>query len=218
LEHFESKIPNHFFVTGIGTGVGKTLTSAVLTEALQCDYWKPIQSGSMEVTDRQVVQSLVTNSNSKFHGESYLLKDPSSPHYAALLEHIEIDIERISMPQTTNRLLVEGAGGLLVPINGELVVFDLIEYFNLPVVVVARNYLGSINHTLLTLQFLESQGAKILGVIFSGDNYNDNEEIIEHLSGIHILGRLAEAKIVNKEFVKAQALEMIKSLSLKFDL
>ncbi|MBP7390126.1 MAG: dethiobiotin synthase [Chitinophagales bacterium] len=212
------KFPNHFFVTGIGTGVGKTLTSAVLTEALQCDYWKPIQSGSMEVTDRQIVQSLVTNSNSKFHRESYLLKDPSSPHYAALLEHIEIDIERISMPQTTNRLLVEGAGGLLVPINGELVVFDLIEYFNLPVVVVARNYLGSINHTLLTLQFLESQGANILGVIFSGDNYNDNEEIIEHLSGIHILGRLAEAKIVNKEFVKAQALEMIKSLSLKFDL
>lgn len=214
----KQKFPNHFFVTGIGTGVGKTITSAILTEALACDYWKPIQSGSAENTDRQHVQSLITNQQSKFHPESYLLREPASPHFAAAVEGIEIELEKISLPQSENRLLIEGAGGLLVPINSELVIFDLIEYFNLPVIVVANNYLGSINHTLLTLQFLESQGASVLGLIFCGKTYNDNEQIIQHLSGMPVIGRIADTVQVNKAFVFQQAMEIRQSLSEQFEL
>ncbi|MBK7147837.1 MAG: dethiobiotin synthase [Bacteroidetes bacterium] len=214
----KQKYPNHFFVTGIGTGVGKTITSAILTEALACDYWKPIQSGSVDETDRQIVQSLTTNQQTKFHPETYLLREPASPHFAAALDGIEIELEKITLPQTENRLLIEGAGGLLVPINSELVIFDLIEYFNLPVIVVANNYLGSINHTLLTLQFLESQGATILGIIFSGKNYNDNEQIIQHLSGVPVIGRIEETEHVNKAFVYQQAIAIRQSLSEQFEL
>lgn len=214
----KEKFPHQLFVTGIGTGVGKTLVSAVLTEALQCDYWKPIQSGSQEQTDTDILRSLVSNSVSKFHTEGYLLKAPASPHYAAALEGVEIEIEKLKLPVTDNRLLLEGAGGLLVPISPELVMYDLIEFFHLPVVVVVRNYLGSINHTLLTLQFLETQGVQILGLIFSGGNYNDNEQIIAHFSGLPVLGHIDEAAQIDSSFISLQAIKMRQSLSGHFDL
>lgn len=190
----------------------------MLTEALQADYWKPIQAGTAEQTDRETIGQLISNSHSVLHPETYLLKEPASPHYAAFKEGIEIEIENLHMPQTANRLLIEGAGGLLVPISPELVMFDLIEYFKLPVIVVVRNYLGSVNHTLLTLQFLETQGVNVLGVIYSGTNYNDNEQIIEHLSGVTVLGRVQETDTVNKAFVAQQALAMRHSLQQWFTL
>ncbi len=213
----KEKLPLQFFVTGIGTGVGKTLVSAVMTEALQCDYWKPIQSGGLENTDTDLVRSLVCNPVSVFHPESYRLKTPASPHYAAALEGEEIEIEKIQLPQTNHRLLIEGAGGLLVPISPELVMYDLIEYFHLPVVVVVRNYLGSINHALLTLQFLDTQGVRVLGIVFSGNNYNDNEQIIEHFSGLPVLGYVEEGSTIDASFVSQQAVKMKQSLSQLFD-
>ena len=188
-----------------------------MTEALQCDYWKPIQSGGLENTDTDLVRSLVCNPVSVFHPESYRLKTPASPHYAAALEGEEIEIEKIQLQQTNHRLLIEGAGGLLVPISPELVMYDLIEYFHLPVVVVVRNYLGSINHALLTLQFLDTQGVRVLGIVFSGNNYNDNEQIIEHFSGLPVLGYVEEGSTIDASFVSQQAVKMKQSLSQLFD-
>ena len=212
------KLPSQIFITGIGTGVGKTITSAVLCEAMQADYWKPVQCGNLEDSDTQLVESLVSNTVSKFHKEAYRLKTPSSPHYAAQIENVNFDIENCQLPNTDQRLIIEGAGGIMVPMNDELVMFDLIQYFKLSAIVVARNYLGSINHTLLTCQFLEEQGTEILGLIFSGDNFNDNEEIIQHFSQLPIIGRIDETKIIDTQFVSTQAGKMKLSLSLNFQL
>lgn len=212
------KFPQQIFITGIGTDVGKTLASAVLCEALQADYWKPVQCGNLENSDTQVVQSLVSNYVSKFHPETYRHKEAASPHFAAKKEGVEIEIEKFKLPETDNRLIIEGAGGIMVPMNNELVMFDLIEYLRLPTIVVVRNYLGSINHALLTLEFLEGQGVEIPGIIISGENYNDNEEIVQHFSALPIIGRIDEAKVIDKNFVSAQAEKIKLSLSLNFQL
>ena len=214
----KAKLPSQIFITGIGTGVGKTIASAVLCEAMQADYWKPVQCGNLEDSDTQLVESLVSNAVSKFHKEAYRLKTPSSPHYAAQIENAKFDIENCQLPNTDQRLIIEGAGGIMVPLNDELVMFDLIQYFKLPAIVVARNYLGSINHTLLTCQFLEEQGVEVLGLIFSGDNFNDNEEIIQHFTQLPIIGRIDETKIIDKNFISTQAEKMKLSLSLNFQL
>lgn len=210
------KFPNKIFVSGIGTGVGKTLTSAVLCEALQADYWKPVQTGSSEFTDRQTVQSLISNTKSRFHNESVLLKEPASPHYAAILESTKIEMEQLHMPDTSNKLIVEGAGGILVPLSDELVIYDIVAYFKLPVIIVCRNYLGSINHTLLTVEFLQARETEIAGIIFSGNNFNDNEQIIAHFSNLPILGKLDEADNPDKKFVEIQAEKMRKTITEHF--
>lgn len=212
------KLPQQIFITGIGTGVGKTLASAVLCEALQADYWKPVQCGNLENSDTQVVQSLVSNSVSKFHAETHRLKEAASPHFAAKKEGVEIEIEKFKLPESNSRLIIEGAGGIMVPMNNELVMFDLIDYLRLPTIVVVRNYLGSINHALLTIEFLQTQGIEIPGIIISGENYNDNEEIVQHFTALPIIGRIDEAKTIDKNFISAQAQQLKLSLALQFQL
>jgi dethiobiotin synthetase len=172
------------FVTGIGTDVGKTVVSAILTEALQADYWKPVQSGSVELTDSHKVKSLVSNPRTVFHPETYLLQAPLSPHAAAALEGIEIDLAAIARPQTQNRLVVEGAGGLFVPLNANYLMVDLIRHLQLPVVVVSANYLGSINHTLLTLEALRSRHIPVAGLIFNGAPNPATEDYILQYAGV----------------------------------
>ena len=198
-------LPKSIFVTGIGTGVGKTITSAVLTEALQADYWKPIQCGNLEDSDSIHVKDLITNSATQIYPEAYRLRTPSSPHYAARVEGVTIDIEKFVLPQTSNALIIEGAGGLMVPLNEEQCVVDLISTLHAPVVLVCRNYLGSINHALLSIHLLKQKGISLLGIIFSGDNFLDNEEVIQHFGQTKILGRIAEGKTINKEFIHQQA-------------
>ncbi|HET6225481.1 MAG TPA: dethiobiotin synthase, partial [Bacteroidia bacterium] len=139
------------FVTGIGTDVGKTIVSAVLVEALKADYWKPVQTGSFFSRDTTEVKRIVSNTKSQFFPESYLLKQPMSPHAAAELEGLEIQIDQIKLPATNNHLIIEGAGGLMVPLNRKYFMIDLIEKFNAEVILVVKNYLGSINHTLLSV-------------------------------------------------------------------
>ena len=179
-------------MTGISTEVGKTMVSAVLTESLQADYWKPVQAGDLEYGDRDKVQSLVSNNQSRFHENVYALHTPMSPHAAAEIDGIAIDLSQFKTPDTANILIVEGAGGLLVPLNDQDTIADLI----LPedkVVLVSRHYLGSINHTLLSVEYLKQRGIEP-ALIFSGDCHPTTEEIILKKTALPLIGRLDEQK------------------------
>jgi len=191
------------FVTGISTGVGKTIVSAISTEALLADYWKPIQAGDLDNSDTARVKSLISNDKSKFHPCSYELKSPMSPHAAAEIDGIRIDRFHINEPETENNLIIEGSGGILVPLNEEDTMFDIImpDY---KVVVVSRNYLGSINHSLLTINWLLHKGYDV-SVIFSGEENPHSENIILHKTGVSLLGRIDEEKEFNKEVIKKYA-------------
>ncbi len=201
-----------YFITGISTDVGKTIVSAILVEALKADYWKPIQAGELEYCDTKKVKELVSNSVSKFHPNAYALKTPMSPHAAANIDGIEIILDKIIEPQTQNNLIIEGAGGLLVPINSTQTVLDLIkpEY---KVIVVSRHYLGSINHTLLTLKLLQEKGFDV-SIIFSGNEHSTTELIIEKMTGVEVLGRINEEEKFDKEIIKKYA-ELFKPRLLK---
>jgi dethiobiotin synthetase len=167
------------FITGIGTDVGKTVVAAIVVEKLQADYWKPIQSGDLDNTDTMKVQRLVSNEISVFHPEAYRLTQPYSPHKAAALDGVEVEMKKIKLPKANNQLVVEGAGGLMVPLNNEHLMIDLIEKLNADVILVSRNYLGSINHTLLSLEALLNRGINIRAIIFNGDADEYTQSIIE---------------------------------------
>lgn len=191
------------FVTGISTGVGKTLAAAVLAEALHADYWKPVQAGDLEASDSHTVQQLISNSSTVIHPNAYALKTPMSPHAAAEIDGVRIDPGKISPPETGNTLVIEGAGGLLVPLNERDTILDLIrpEY---RVVVVSRHYLGSINHTLLTLEALRHRGHAPL-LLYSGDPHPSTESIIESRTGVPVLGRMDELPKADRAAVKSLA-------------
>jgi dethiobiotin synthetase len=177
------------FVTGIGTDVGKTIASAILAEALQADYWKPIQAGDLELSDSSKIKSQISNSKSHIFENSYKLNTPASPHYAAQLDGITIDLSQIKEPKTSNHLVIEGAGGLLVPLNDADCIIDLIQK-DYEVILVSRHYLGSINHTLLSLEALKSRNIHCAGIIFSGDENPATESIILTKSGVKCIGRI----------------------------
>jgi len=168
------------FITGIGTGVGKTIVSAILVEKLKADYWKPIQSGDLENSDTDLVRSLVTNSTTVFHPEAYRLTQPFSPHKSAALDGIHIEPEKIVLPQTSNQLIIEGAGGLMVPLNDNYLMIDLIKKLDANVVLVSKNYLGSINHTLLSAEVLRMRTINISRIVFCGEQNQSSEDIISH--------------------------------------
>lgn len=189
------------FVTGIGTDVGKTIVSAILVEALKADYWKPIQSGTNISTDTNTVKQLISNSKSKFYAEAYSLKEPLSPHAAAALENIEIKLDNIHTPKTTNTLIIEGAGGIMVPLTNNFFILDLIKKLDAKVVLVIQNYLGSINHSLLSIEVLKYHQIKILGIIFNGDSQPSSENIILEHSKLKLLGRIYKESSINKEII-----------------
>ena len=195
-----------YFISGIGTDVGKTVVSAVLTEALQADYWKPVQAGDLDFGDSDRVKSLVSNSRSVFNQERYRLNTPASPHYAAELDGIEIAVFDFLIPKTNNNLLIEGAGGLMVPLNTKDSVADLIKYFNVPVILVSRNYLGSINHTMLSIELLKNKGIEIAGIVFNGEPSPSTENWILHNSGCTCVARIGNATAApDKKWIKEQA-------------
>ncbi len=179
------------FITGISTDVGKTIASAIIVEALQADYWKPIQAGDLEHSDTHKVQALISNTQSQFHPNSYALQTPASPHLAAAKDGITIDLNQIQEPATTNHLVIEGAGGILVPLNDTQSVVDLIQS-DYKVIVVSRHYLGSINHTLLTVEALQSRKIQVAGIIFSGNENTSTESIILSRTSISCIGRIAQ--------------------------
>jgi len=155
-----------FIVAGIGTEIGKTVVSAILVEALQADYWKPIQSGALEDSDTETVRQLISNSRSRFHPEAYRLREPLSPHAAAAIDGVTIALENLVIPETDNSLIIELAGGLMVPLNDTDLNIDFVQQTGLPVVLVSRNYLGSINHTLLSVDALKNRQIPIMGFDF----------------------------------------------------
>ena len=177
------------FITGIGTDVGKTIASAIVVEALEADYWKPIQAGDIDFSDTHKVKSQISNDKSQFHPNAYTLNTPASPHFAAQLDGIVIDLNQIKEPKTDNHLVIEGAGGILVPLNDNDCIADLIQK-DYKVIVVSRHYLGSINHTLLTIEALQNRKIKVAGIIFSGDENKATEEIILKKSGAKFIGRI----------------------------
>jgi dethiobiotin synthetase len=189
-----------YFITGISTEVGKTIASAIITEALEADYWKPIQSGDLHFSDTDKVKAMISNSKSVFHENSYALETPMSPHAAAEIDGVHIDVSQIKEPKTKNHLVIEGAGGLLVPLNDQDTILDLIqpEY---KVIVVSRHYLGSINHTLLTVNLLKEKGFDV-SILFSGDEHPTTESIIEKMTQVPILGRIDNEPYFDQNVIK----------------
>lgn len=200
---------NIYFITGISTNVGKTIVSAIITEALQADYWKPIQAGDLEHCDTKKVQALVSNSKTKFHPNSYALNTPMSPHAAADIDGISIDLNKIIAPKTKNDLVIEGAGGLLVPLNNTHTVLDLIKP-DYHVIVVSRHYLGSINHTLLTVNLLKEKGFKV-SIIFSGNTHKTTEDIIIKQTNVPVIGRIDEEPYFDQNVIKEYAEEFLQN-------
>ena len=191
------------FVTGIGTEVGKTVVSAILVEALCADYWKPVQAGDLEETDTDRVRKLVTNKLSYLHHETVLLRTPASPHAAARLEGQKIALDMFELPPAVHGkpLVIEGAGGVLVPLDERHCMADLIEKLRCETVVVSRNYLGSINHTLLTIEALRRRGIEILGLVFNGEGNSDTESLILSKTGVAILGRVRWETTLTPELI-----------------
>lgn len=191
------------FITGISTEVGKTIASAIVVEALKADYWKPVQAGELDDSDSHKIERLISNTKTKVHPNSYALKSAMSPHAAAEIDGIEIEVSKIEEPPTKNHLVIEGAGGLLVPINDRQTILDIISPTD-RIIVVSRHYLGSINHTLLTVGLLKDIGRDV-AIIFSGEENPSTESIIKKMTGANIIGRIDEEAYFDKTIVKKYA-------------
>lgn len=192
------------FITGISTDVGKTIASAIIIEALEADYWKPIQAGDLENSDSHKVKSFLSNKNTVVHPNSYALNTPASPHLAAELDNIVIDLKKIIEPKTADHLVIEGAGGVFVPLNSNDCVIDLIQS-DYKVIVVSRHYLGSINHTLLTIEALQNRKITIAGIIFSGQENKATEAIILSKTGVKCIGRIEQEPYFDQNVIKEYA-------------
>ena len=197
-----------YFVTSVHTDSGKTLVSAILAEALQADYWKPVQCG-VEQTDLKTVKELVDNAHCMFFDERYLLKAPLSPHAAAQKEGVEIKLSDFSLPANEGHdLIIEGAGGILVPLNDKNFVIDIAEKFNAEIILVSNIYLGSINHTLLAVNEIKRRRLKVKGIIFNGPENPETEEIILKHSGYKCLLRIRPEEKINHETVMKYSVKL----------
>lgn len=194
-----------FVIAGIGTEIGKTFISAVITQALEADYWKPVQAGGLDYTDTDFVRQHISNQKTVLHPEGYRLKAAMSPHAAAAAEGISIDLAKLAIPATPNHLVIEMAGGLMVPLNNRELNTELLKRWDLPVVLVSQNYLGSINHTLLSLGVLKQLGIRVAGIVFNGNENPATEEVIQQYSGIECIARIAWQKQVTRAVVKELA-------------
>ncbi|MEZ5172232.1 MAG: dethiobiotin synthase [Bacteroidia bacterium] len=193
------------FVAGIGTDVGKTVVSAILCEAFQADYWKPVQAGTEEGGDIKTIEQLISNKSTKIHPSAVVLPYPISPHASAEKAGIEINSIDLKIPDTENNLIIEGAGGLMVPLNYNELFIDWVKLNNLKVVLVSRHYLGSINHTLLSAESLKTRNIEVTGIIFNGAENKATEKVIELNTGFTVLGRIDELKEVSANSIHEQA-------------
>lgn len=193
----QKKLPDRLIIAGIGTNVGKTLCAAIIAKALHADYWKPVQCGNLDDADTDRVASLINNPAQTCHREAFRLKKPASPHFAAEQEKIVIETKDIIPPSTDRMLVIECAGGLLVPLNETTLQIDFLGQFNCPWILVSRHYLGSINHTLLSIEALKQRGIKLAGIIFNGEDLSSGEKVIIGLTGTAVLGHLKDEPGLN---------------------
>jgi len=198
-----------YFVTGTDTDVGKTVVCSWLMLALDGEYWKPVQAGLDGETDEDTVRRLTGLPDERFHDSSYRLKAALSPHEAARREGIDIDIDRITLPRHRRSLIVEGAGGLLVPLNGESFVVSLIAKLGLPVILVARSQIGTINHTLLSLEALRARQIEIAGIVINGPANPANRDALANFGRVSIIAELPAFDPLDRASV-AQAARRIK--------
>lgn len=196
---------NKLIIAGSGTGVGKTIVSAILTTFLEGDYWKPIQCGCEKDADTAIIKSLVDMAKHHIYPPVYSLKAPLSPHHAARLESTTINLDTIIPPQTTRPLIIEGVGGIFVPLTTNILSFDLFKTWESRWVVVSKHYLGSINHTLLTIDILKQHRIPIAGIIFNGKPNPDSEAAILEISNLPFLGRLLPEKNINLQTIQKYA-------------
>lgn len=182
--------PNGFLITGTDTGIGKTVVSAMLVDALDATYFKPVQAGLDEETDTEFVRRVTGLPPCRIAPEAYRLTTPASPHLAAMIDGVQIEMPRLALPVTSRPLIVEGAGGVMVPLTADSLYIDMFRNWKLPAIVCARTSLGTINHTLLTIESLRHRSVEIHGVIFVGDPHEENERIIPIMGKVENLGRL----------------------------
>jgi len=201
------------FIASIDTNVGKTIVSSIICEALKADYWKPIQAGNLEESDSLTVKNLISNNITHIHKEAYKLSTPCSPHKAAKIDNIKIEPDKISIPLTENNLIIEGAGGIMTPITDNFLFIDLIKKLNTPVILISKNYLGSINHTLLSLEILKLKNIKIIGIIFNQGDDIDSENYITKYTGIPIIAKIPKINNISKESIFKIADSLSKSFS-----
>lgn len=191
-----------FLITGTDTGIGKTVVSAMLVDALDATYYKPVQAGLDEETDTEFVRRIADLPPSRFIAEAYRLNTPASPHLAAAIDGIEIDTDQLALPETSNPLIVEGAGGVMVPLTAKLLYIEMFRRWRLPAIVCARTSLGTINHTLLTIESLRRWSVDVHGVIFVGDPHHENERIIPKMGDVRKLGRLPILESLDAESLR----------------
>lgn len=182
-------LPDRFFVTGTDTGIGKTLVSAMLCLGLDSAYWKPVQSGFDEGSDSEWIHHITGIDKKKIFPETYKLKMPLSPHQAAAIDGVTIEMDKFKMPDC-RQLVVEGAGGIMVPLNQHYMVIDLIKQLNLPTLVVARSGLGTINHSVLTVKTLQAHQIEVLGVVLNGEHNEPNKQAIEHYAQVPVIAQI----------------------------
>jgi len=194
-----NSFPPVLFITGTDTGVGKTLVSAVLTAGLRAEYWKPIQSGLTEITDLQRVKEMTGLPDAHFHREIYRLKRPCSPHASAASEGVQIRLDAFKVParRASRHLIIEGAGGIMVPLNDSQFMIDLMRKIGAPVLLVASSGLGTINHTLLSLKQLRREGLEVYGVVMNGPKNSSNREAIEHYGRVSVLAEVEPLEEIN---------------------
>ena len=190
-------------VTGTDTGIGKTVFSAALAGALDAFYWKPVQAGVEEETDRDAVSRLSGLSGERVLREAYRLKTPASPHLAAKLDGVTIDPVALALPEVGRPLVIEGAGGLMVPLTENLTYIDVMARWRAPVVLCARTSLGTINHSLLSIEALRARNIPLLGIAFIGDENSESETVIASMGQVRRLGRLPHLASLTHETLRA---------------
>ncbi len=195
--------PKHIFVSGTDTGIGKTVVSSILTAGLEASYWKPVQAGLEEETDTEFVRRVTGLAESHFIPETWRLNTPMSPHAAAEIDNVAISLDDFTLPGfESDHLIIEGAGGLLVPLNDKHMIIDLIEHLDIPVLLVARSELGTLNHTFLSLEALRNRGISIMGVVLNGPAHESNRRTIEQIGQVNILAEIEFADDLNPETVR----------------
>lgn len=197
----QPNFPKQLFITGTDTGIGKTVVSAILMAGLNGVYWKPVQSGLDDITDTEWIKQKTALPDSHFRPETYRLTRPLSPHTAAAHDGITIDMDAFEIPETepSDTLIIEGAGGIMVPLNNRHFMLDLIKKIVAPVILVSRSSLGTINHTLLSLECLKHWGLKVLGVVMNGQKNPSNREAIERYGKVKILAEIETIPMINRK-------------------